>query len=452
MPMNSRSLIESNVQIGAVMAWLELLLITIGGLLLGYAAQPDDPFFLNQTFPWPLLGPILVALRYGFFYGFVSSLLVVATLAIGIRYQWLAVTELPYTYTIGVVISTMLVGEFRDHWQRMLDQLHVSNSYRQLRLDEFTRSHHLLKVSHDRMEQQLAGSGQSLRDAIRSIHRQVMIDSDGLNADTAKSMLNVFAEYGALQRCAILSIVNGEIQTTPLATIGHIENISSRDPLVVECLRGNVLVSVNADLGNNTEELNSQLLVCAPISDSAGKQRAVLVIERMSFFALQDKTLRLLAIIAGHIGDMLSHKQLAPDIEDEDTLEFSINLSRSLKDKVKFDIPAVLVLFNFPNNDRSLLAAQLIRRMQRGLDVLLEKHSSDKINIALLLPITDELGYEGYRQRLEDFVHLELGKSMIDFASTIYTHNLQSAETLTTFLQEHNDNDEQMVVFSGVSI
>ena len=47
----------------------------------------------------------------------------------------------------------MLVGEFRDIWDRRLERLDLANDYRQLRLDEFTRAHHLLRISHDRLEQ-----------------------------------------------------------------------------------------------------------------------------------------------------------------------------------------------------------------------------------------------------------------------------------------------------------
>ncbi len=54
-----------------------------------------------------------------------------------------------------------------------LERLDLANDYRQLRLDEFTRAHHLLRISHDRLEQRVAGNDLSLRSSLLVLRRQL---------------------------------------------------------------------------------------------------------------------------------------------------------------------------------------------------------------------------------------------------------------------------------------
>ena len=132
-----------------------MLLITGISIALSALNRPDDPFFMAAAFPWPAVGPVLVGLRYGFFFSFISVLIVLGSIATAIKMQWWGHTGFPYDYAIGLTAIAMLVGEFRDVWGRRLERLQESNDYRQVRLNEFTRNYHLLKVSHDRLEQQV---------------------------------------------------------------------------------------------------------------------------------------------------------------------------------------------------------------------------------------------------------------------------------------------------------
>lgn len=436
-------------KVAPAFAYIELILITTVGLLLGYWVRPDDPFFLDQPFTWTMLPPMLVALRYGFFYGLISALLLLASVGIAYRIHWISLEEFPYTFAIGIMLVVMLTGEFRDHWQRNLDQLNVSNTNRQLRLDEFTRSHHLLKVSHDRLEQQLAGSGQSLREAIRSIHRLIILDDEGLSVQTAKSILNIFVEYGSLQICAIVAIEEGEINPKPLAHIGFIDEVPINDPLIQKSLQTNRLVSMAQEVSADLHEQNSSLLVCIPISDCTGFPWAILIVKRISFFALQDKTLRLLAVIAGHVGDLLNFKKISPHAESESIQYFHLNLIRSLHDKAEFDVPSYIVLFSVKKSFVGDQVIDLIKRMRRGLDLVVEEKEGDCMYLCLLLPLTDTFGYEGYRLRLNDFCRMDLGKSLVELGVSMSSHEIDKKQRLEIFLKEHKLNGEQMVGFTS---
>ncbi len=119
-------------------SWVETLVISALALGLGWWFSPDDPLQVNATFPWVILAPLLLGMRYGFVRGLASAALLVAAL-FAFRVQGVeAYAQVPAAFIVGVLLCAMLVGEFRDIWERRLERLELANEYRQLRLDEFT--------------------------------------------------------------------------------------------------------------------------------------------------------------------------------------------------------------------------------------------------------------------------------------------------------------------------
>jgi polysaccharide biosynthesis protein PelD len=418
-------------------AWLESVLVTLGAVALSAFARPEDPFFVAADFPWPVLGPVLVALRYGFFFGFISALLYSSLMGAAQEWGWWQTPDFPLTYSIGAIVLSMLIGEFRDHWSRTLERLHETNNYRQLRLDEFTRTYHLLKVSHDRLEQQLAGSGYSLREALRYVQRQI-IREQRLTAQTAQSLLSILVEYGSLQRAGIFVVEDDQhLQTKALAQTGGLESVDADDVLLRRCITSRKLIAIRPEMLEQSDHFVSELLACVPLVDAQGRLWAVVAVAAMPFFAFQDKTLKLITVLAAHMADLLYLQSELPQAADPDRAEFILNLRRCVRDREQFGIPGALLIFTIERSDVGDLLAQQVRRMRRGLDIILEHTEQDRLYMILLLPLTDELGAAGYRQRLEDIVKQELGLSVAEMQVTLHRHYFSHPDALKTFLHEH---------------
>lgn len=108
---------------------------------------------------------------------FSASLLVLAMFAL--RYSGLeGYARIDPSFIVGVLVCGMLVGEVRDLWMRRLERLQMANEYRQYRLDEFTRAHQILRVSHDLLEQRVAGSDQSLRSSLLGLREKLRVMPD----------------------------------------------------------------------------------------------------------------------------------------------------------------------------------------------------------------------------------------------------------------------------------
>lgn len=418
----------------AWLQWAETLAVTALFVGMGAWNRPEDPFYINGSFPWPVLAPLLMGLRYGFFYALVSALLLLGALGVGYQEGWIPSTEFPYVWAIGVLIFSLLAGEFRDYWGRRLEKLEASNRYRQVRLEEFTRNFYLLKVSHDRLEQQLAGSSSSLREALRRLYHEIAhARGQGLTPETGELMLQLLIRYGQLQIAAIYPVSNQTLGDNPVARIGAFDDIRGDDPLLQHALSEKKLVSVQNEYLQRMNDLNTDLLLALPLIDSRQTLLGMVVVKAMPFFNFQPKTLRLLAILAGHMADMIQEQLQVKDPGSAEWRQFRFQLLRASRDARQYGLPTALIRFTFTDIEEALLVAERMRQLRRGLDVITELPPSGQPGLAILLPLTDELGQAAYLQRLDDAVREYIGQSLSQLAD-IRTLMVSGEEELDTWL------------------
>ena len=401
------------VRVPIALKWLETLLITAFFLAFSVWHRPDDPFYLTGNFPWPVLAPLLVGLRYGFFMALISALIIIAALGFHLRLEITGgARDFPYVWTIGVLGISLLAGEFRDYWGRQQQKLEASNDYRGSRLEEFTRNYYLLKVSHDRLEQQLAGSSSSLREALRRLYAQVGdAGQTGLNQETASLMLQLLGRYGQLQIAGIYAINNGVLEPEPLATVGRFRKMDLKDPLLLHALAEWKLVSVQTEF----------------------RQR----IEAMPFFSFEARSLRLLAILAGHMADIAHEQTEVKAGGSPEWRYFRRHLARAGRDAEFFNLPAAMVGLPLADSRNGQLIADHIQKVRRGLDVIAEHRAGNQRYIVVLMPLTDELGLAGYLQRLDDGLREQLGLHASDLVTpqTLQVRNrAQADEWVQSFL------------------
>ncbi|MFH0088629.1 sugar transporter, partial [Pseudomonas aeruginosa] len=85
-------------------SWVETLVISALALGLGWWFSPDDPLQVNATFPWVILAPLLLGMRYGFVRGLASAALLVAAL-FAFRVQGVeAYAQVPAAFIVGVLL------------------------------------------------------------------------------------------------------------------------------------------------------------------------------------------------------------------------------------------------------------------------------------------------------------------------------------------------------------
>ena len=145
--------------------WLETVVISLCAIALGLIANSDNPFQIGGEFPWLWIAPVLVALRYGVMPGITSALILIGAWYL-IAYLAPGQGNFPQQYFLGGLIIVMLCGEFSAVWGSRLRQAEETNRYIDERLSRITMRHLLLRLSHDRMEQEILTKPVTLRDAL----------------------------------------------------------------------------------------------------------------------------------------------------------------------------------------------------------------------------------------------------------------------------------------------
>ncbi|WP_323750164.1 PelD GGDEF domain-containing protein [Marinobacter sp.] len=397
--------------------WLETILMTLLFIAAGLWLNPENPLFIGEAFPWPVLAALGAGLRYGFMMALVSSSLIFTAAGLMHRAGFLPGDPLPYTWGVGVLTTGLLAGEFRDYWDRRIEKLIAANQYRHVRLEEFTRNFYLLKVSHDRLEQQLAGNSNSLREALRRLYSEIShARGTGLNPETGALVMRLLVRYGQLQIAAIYPINDGVLAQEPVATVGSGQPLNPDDPLLVHALEQRTLVSVHTEYRDNRGDLDTQLLLALPLIDSEQHMVGIVTVEAMPFFSFQPKTLRLLAIMSGHMTDiLLEHSQISGQVQS-DWRHFLFQLARVTTDARDHQLPSTLVHFAFNSAASATHVHQMMQQTRRGLDVITQPPGAADTQIVVLLPLTDELGTAAYLQRLADAVQLQSGRYLESFA------------------------------------
>lgn len=355
---------------------------------------------------WLAFIPLLLGLRYGLGAGLAAGILLVTVLASFSHLAGAPVAPFEHMDAVGLLLVGMTAGEIRDGWASRIRRLESEKDYHRIRLDQFTRAYHLLQASHAQLERQLGSNAVSLRTLLQRLKLQrAFIAANDENAlDTiGKWLLELFADAGHLHTAALYSVSErGTLQVPAIATLGQPEELSAFDPLLREALRSGCLTSLRAAHDTSAADV----IAVVPLVDSFGRIHGVVSINEMPFFALRQSTFDLLAVLGGHVGDVLTRRMKS--ISDEQGIAaFKQCLQRTLKDVNTGSVPASLVAYRIGVADPG--QADVLARLcheGRGLDQNWICSDGNGYRIVLaLLPLTDSTGAQRFLDRIERYAH-----------------------------------------------
>jgi hypothetical protein len=392
------------------------ILIFVGGFLaLSCWLHPVDPFWTGAGFPWLWLVVSLIALRYGALTG--TAAVGVALLAWFLVMPDTGAAVFPRSHFLGGLVLVLVAGEFSDVWNVRLQRERTVNAYLDERLHALTHNHYLLRLSHERLEQELIARPQTLRESLAALRQPMAEDLQrGLPLPGAQALLQLLAQSCRLESAGLHRIERGRLLAEPVASAGTPQAAERGDPLVREALRSGLLLHVQAeDLGREADA--SRYLVCAPVVSSAGRQVAALVVRRMAFAALSNETLQFLAVLLAYYADGIDETQVArgvlaryPDCPGE----FAFELTRLRRVVAISGVQSALVAFVFqrgPTPPEEWHAR--ITRLCRSVDVAWSIRGRTAPTLLMLLPLTGAAGISGYLERLGSVIRDQYGA---DFA------------------------------------
>lgn len=404
----------------------EVVLLSLVAIGLSFWIHPQDPLALQSGFPWAWLAPVLLALRYGMLVGLVSAaLLMIGWLLIG--HRGTLPDPMPTSMLLGALILTMICGEFSGMWRNRHRRQSELNQYLDQRLEELTRQHYLLKLSHDRLEQNLISRPYTLRGALAELRGQLRQANDQESLPGAVDFLALLAAHCQLTTAGLYPAKNGELTQQPVAHCGEAADLSLTDSLVTYALQQRTLVHINKDAG--TDDLPSHYLVAAPIYRD-GELAGLLAITHMPFFAFHHDTLQTLAALLSYYADTFTSTQAHQALEHYPDCppEFAENLARLGRVQQDSGVKSHLATLRFPADARGADIRHRMMRTKRELDFYWLHDGAAPLLIALF-PLTDDEGMQGYLARVNAWLELEYGNDSRGLGIQFHSQVLEPHQT-----------------------
>ena len=419
----------------------EVLAVPLLVLALCVWINPADPFYTHGPFPWVALGPVVVALRYGALAGILASLVVLAGWFGLARYNLIGPT-LPQDELLGALVLVMICGEFGSLWSNRVRRAEAMQRYIAQRLDHLTHQHYLLRLSHDRLEQDLISRPVSMRDALLNLRR---ITSHGTVAadaalPAAGELLRLLSQYCQIECAAVHRLDGDTLRRVPDHSLGTPFELNTTDPLITFALERKELSHVALD--EVEQRGRSRYLVAVPLKDATGMLQALLVVERMPFFALHEETLQMLNLLLGYYADSLNAARIAEPILRAVPAcppAFAFELMRVWHIRRAAGVRSALVALEFRSQPGFDDLALQIERLQRALDSVWACASAHGRVLFTLMPLAGESAAQGYANRVEGWIAQNRGATLEEAGVTtrvVLLDQLPPEQLLLTLLQQ----------------
>lgn len=424
----------------------EAVLLPLAFIAVSAWFRPSDPLWIDSSFPWSWLFPLVLALRYGTVAGLGASATVVAA--------WLflhgspggprpggavpgSAGAFPEAFFLGGLILVLLAGQFADVWNARLRRARTVNSYLDERLSTLTKNHYLLRLSHERLEQDLLTRPTTLRDTLVDLRALAMLPVVGDRLPGARGLLQLLAQTCQLEVASVFADLGRTLNPQAAATLGTAAPLEPNDPLLRYALEVDELVHVQTR-GDEGFVDAGRYLVCLPLLDSTKHRVGVLAIERLPFFALDHETLQLLSVIGGYYADGVSAGRIAravlavvPDCPEDFALELT-RLTRIARDA---KLRSALVALQFDQQSDLHDLFDMVRRQRRQIDLTWEVHRNEGSTLVTLLPLAGTAGVEGYLARIEGALQLQFNVSFTRARIGVHTALLGDSDAATTLAE-----------------
>ncbi|WP_341744765.1 PelD GGDEF domain-containing protein [Azonexus hydrophilus] len=373
----------------------EIALLPVIGLLIGYLINPEDFLFMESQYPWIWLAPSILALRYGPMPGLAGCVTILVA--------WAAthgVESFPKIYFMGGLIQIMLIGEFSSLWINKNRRTDAMHEYLSERFQALTHQHYLLRLSHDRLEQDLIAKPMAMRDAIAAMQHDISVS--GNSQESANTLLRVLAQYCQIEEATLLAVDDDEMTDRVIAKLGTPEPVNTRDPLIRLSLDNRNLMHAGETLHDTA--LKSQYLVAAPLVNVTGTCFGMLVVKRMPFVSMRDDILLAITLLLAYYADTLSSAAVCADVIAKTPscpLPFAFQTKRMEHLANVSHVRSVLVLLLTDSGNQTACDILIaLKKQKRTVDENWLHETEQKTGLLTLMPLSGRAAAEGYLNRI----------------------------------------------------
>lgn len=414
---------------------VETVLLVLASMALSRWMAPDDPFGVQAQFPWIWVVPAVLAMRYGTTLGVIAVVTMLAAWQMNVQLLSVghgmgpvsAVDAFPQSYFLGGLVLTLLCGQFAEVWNARSRRLMAINAYLDERLTMLTKNHFLLRLSHERLEQDLLAKPLTLRDSLDRMRSltltQTMLDPARLPA--AEAFLQVLVQSCQIEVASVHACdADGKLLPQPLASLGKPAPFDAADPLVHYSLQQGKLAHIQTESVQQTLRNQSRYLLSAPLLNFDGKLFGLLLVEQLPFVALNDDTLQLMSVLIDYYADGIEMGTTSRAIIQQlptCSPQLAVDLVRLHHLKRNTEIDSSLVALVFGNDETSRDMFDQIRRLKRAADVIWTYRAGERNVLMTLLPLAGSAAVDGYLMRIEAVSHAQFGNKFLSNYAEVHT-------------------------------
>lgn len=379
------------------MALIETFIVSLLSIASWIFIEREGLTNTKDFFFWPMLGPIVISLRYGFAKGlqcFVFVMLAMQLLNVISDYN----INFGLSTIIGTGLITMITGEFTDHWRKSIKTNELNYKYMEQKLQNFTQSYYLLKISHDQLEQRAAGKLMSLRTSIQILQKTALSDIDNRLESLSDECLHILSDVVGMYEAGIYSVKNNQIQPLCLSSVGKQHSLVEDDPMLLEML-DKKRIYTPANIHNlEDEELHYQLVI--PLVDSSGKLQGVILAEKVKFVSLTNENIALISVVASYMANFMCENLYTPVLKPEQFSLFSQYMKQLRWNNKHYGADSALVVF-VDNSPGKKIPIKKFIDYRRGADIYWSCYTEDgQPAMVALLPMTTAFEAKQFVDRL----------------------------------------------------
>jgi hypothetical protein len=384
---------------------IETLAISAIAIGLGYVVMGGQITAIQTAFPWLLLFPLLVALRYRSFYGLICNVLIV------VFFTSMAKGEITwFSYLVGSSCATLLVGEFSHSWFMRNRRTEELLRYTKTRLDSLSRAHYLAQLSHQHLEQSMITKPVTLRQIVADIRKATIYENGQLNKDSLSLLLTLLSRYCGLVSAGIYASEKGKISKTGLIHIGEEFSLDTDDLLLKKLEAIKAVRYQTIEKMSDTEKSN--YLAVVPLTTTESETIAYLVIQDMLFSFVNEETMQTLSVILSYYANDVSGSRAGKDIlavYPDCPIGFACELKHMTGLSKQLSVESHLMSIFIEKSDRSSYLVKKLEQIHRGLDYGWLIEDEGKYTYLNLMPFSGSNALVGYINRLNKWLKEEFG-------------------------------------------
>lgn len=404
--------------------WIEAILFPALGIIITWGIDPYDPLLLNQPFPWLLIIPLLIALRYELMPALLSIMVLAST------FIWHAYPKIHSLEVFaGTVLVILIASEYAGYWARKeagraLQEEITATRFRQLSDDLF-----VTRISQDRLEQSLLYQPMSIRSALLEIKKQLVDNNGRLNKDIGGNVLYFLNQLVGVQIASLYELKKGKSNPLLIAAFGDAHPWQPQDPVLREAID-----SEQSQTLAELEIVEIRAYVSTHIHTLSIGMQYILTIEDMSFFAINKESLQTIEVIFHYICNYSeSLRQATPilNIWPDCSAEFVTDFMQLQNLALRVPQVGVIIRYDFHADNAAEKVIDFLQRLRRGLDILWVRKNQKRIQLIVLLPFAGSMAAEGHFQRMHDESALHYGSQWKEtyIGHKIFSINKDSCES-----------------------